>query len=551
MGNAMSNSKQRLLRGMQEDLTCPLCRRLFSSPVTAECGHSFCRACLAAAPRGDDPGDLACPTCGVPTRPDQLGLNQPLEHLVECFRQVPHDHCEEHMDPLSVYCEQDRQVICGLCASLGRHQGHRVLTAAEAHDRMKKELPQQQAVLQEAQASKEKAIAQLDRQLAEVKVSVRACVCSRHLGFVHICVCVYVCVLDTWGGSGLDTCGVHVCVRAGHLGFVLCGVWGCKCCACRRSWEPLGLWGPWDGPGTQVSRIWELSGGFMGSAGELWGYGGSWALQAERNTLSRYLDQLREMEAVLGDVHHETQTEFLRKYCLVASRLQKILSEAPPAARMDIQLPIITDDFKFQVWRKMFRALMPALEELTFDPATAHPHLAVSRDGHRVECLDQKQAGSSPDDPGRFDKANAVLTHQSWLDGEHYWEVAVGDKPRWGLGVMAAEAGRKGRLQALPSHGLWLLGCREGKHYEAHVEHKEPRALNPEARPRRVGIYLSFQEGVLCFYDATDPDNLAQLFAFRERFPGPLYPFFDVCWHDKGKNSQPLEICVAKGQASS
>lgn len=36
------------------------------------------------------------------------------------------------------------------------------------------------------------------------------------------------------------------------------------------------------------------------------------ALQAERNTLSRYLDQLREMEAVLGDVHHETQTEFLR-----------------------------------------------------------------------------------------------------------------------------------------------------------------------------------------------------------------------------------------------
>lgn len=194
---------------------------------------------------------------------------------------------------------------------------------------------------------------------------------------------------------------------------------------------------------------------------------------------------------------------------------------------------------------------LPALEELTFDPATAHPHLAVSRDGHRVECLDQKQAGASPDDPGRFDKANAVLTRQSWLDGEHYWEVAVGDKPRWGLGVMAAEAGRKGRLQALPSHGLWLLGCREGKHYEAHVEHKEPRALNPEARPRRVGIYLSFQEGVLCFYDATDPDNLAQLFAFRERFPGPLYPFFDVCWHDKGKNSQPLEICVAKGQASS
>jgi hypothetical protein len=37
------------------------------------------------------------------------------------------------------------------------------------------------------------------------------------------------------------------------------------------------------------------------------------------------------------------------------------LSESPPPARLDIQLPVISDDFKFQVWRKMFRALMPGI----------------------------------------------------------------------------------------------------------------------------------------------------------------------------------------------
>lgn len=42
-------------------------------------------------------------------------------------------------------------------------------------------------------------------------------------------------------------------------------------------------------------------------------------------------------------------------------RLQKILTESPPPARLDIQLPVISDDFKFQVWRKMFRALMPGI----------------------------------------------------------------------------------------------------------------------------------------------------------------------------------------------
>lgn len=44
---------------------------------------------------------------------------------------------------------------------------------------------------------------------------------------------------------------------------------------------------------------------------------------------------------------------------LTTPRLQKILAESPPPARLDIQLPVISDDFKFQVWRKMFRALMP------------------------------------------------------------------------------------------------------------------------------------------------------------------------------------------------
>ena len=87
----------------------------------------------------------------------------------------------------------------------------------------------------------------------------------------------------------------------------------------------------------------------------------------------------------------------------------------------------------------------------------------------------------------------------------------------------------------------WLLGLRDGKILEAHVEAKEPRALRtPERRPTRIGIYLSFGDGVLSFYDASDPDALELLFAFHERLPGPVYPFFDVCWHDKGKNAQPL-----------
>lgn len=183
---------------------------------------------------------------------------------------------------------------------------------------------------------------------------------------------------------------------------------------------------------------------------------------------------------------------------------------------------------------------MAALQELTFDPSTAHPSLVLSNSGRRVECSEQK-APPAGEDPRQFDKAVAVVTHQLLSEGEHYWEVEVGDKPRWALGVIGAQAGRRGRLHAVPSQGLWLLGLRDGKILEAHVEAKEPRALRtPERRPTRIGIYLSFGDGVLSFYDASDPDALELLFAFHERLPGPVYPFFDVCWHDKGKNAQPL-----------
>ncbi|XP_004706068.1 tripartite motif-containing protein 72 [Echinops telfairi] len=399
-------------RLLHQELSCPLCLQLFDRPVTAECGHSFCRACLsrvAGEPGGD--GTVPCPTCQAPTRPQALSTNLQLARLVEGLAQVPQGHCEEHLDPLSIYCEQDRTLVCGVCASLGAHRGHRLLSAAEAHTRLKTQLPQQQQLLQEACTHKEKSVALLQHQLAEVEETVR---------------------------QFREAVGEQLGKMRGFLD------------ALESSLN------------REAARLQE-------EAGQ--------ALRRELGGLGSYLEQLRQMEKVLEDVAEKPQTEFLMKYCLVTSRLQKILAESPPPARLDIQLPIISDDFKFHVWRKMLRALMPGA-----------------------------------------------------------------------LGVMAAQAGRRGRLHAVPSQGLWLLGLRDGKVLEAHVEAKEPQALSwTERRPTRIGLYLSFGDGLLAFYDASDADELALLFAFRERLPGPVYPFFDVCWHDKGKNAQPLLLVGPDG----
>ncbi|XP_053326518.1 tripartite motif-containing protein 72 [Spea bombifrons] len=470
-------SKPQLIQGLQKDLTCQLCLELFRSPITPECGHTFCQSCLTEAPKGqDENGYTLCPTCQAPSRPETLHINRQLEHLVESFKKVPQGHCLEHLDPLSVFCEQDKELICGVCASLGKHKGHNIITAAEAYGKMMRQLPQQQVLLQEARLRKEKTVALLDRQVAEVQDTV-----SRFKNSVR---------------EQLNIMRTYLNVMESSLG--------------REA----------DKAEKKATA----------------------ALLGERKSMAHYLEQLKQMEGVLKEVEGQEQTEFLRKFTVVAARLNKILSESPPPGRLDIQLPIISDEFKFQVWRKMFRALMPALEKLTLDPETAQQNLVISEDGKSVECSDHKQPVS--DDPARFDKSNCLVTKESFTEGEHYWEVVVEDKPRWSLGVISETANRKGKLHACPSNGFWLLGCKDGKVYEAHAEQKEPRILRVDGRPEKIGIYVSFSDGVVSFFDSDDEDNVKLLYTFHERFSGRLYPFFDVCWHDKGKNAQPLKIYV-------
>lgn len=469
-----------LVQGMQKDLTCQLCLELFHSPITPECGHTFCQACLTEAPKGQEQdGSILCPTCQAPTHPKTLRINRQLENLVQSFKQVPQGHCLEHLDPLSVFCEQDKELICGVCASLGKHRGHNIITAAEAHTKMKRELPQQQVLLQEALLRKEKTVAVLDRQVAEVQDTVTRFKknVKQQLSIMRS----YLNIMETSLGQEADKAEQNATA----------------------------------------------------------------ALVGERKSMAHYVEQLKQMEGVLKDVEGQEQTEFLRKFCVVTSRLGKILSEPPLPGRLDIQLPIISDEFKFQVWRKMFRALMPALENLTFDPNSAQQNLVISSDGKSVECSDHKQSVS--DDPARFDKSNCLVSKESFTEGEHYWEVVVEDKPRWALGVISESANRKGKLHATPANGFWLLGCKDGKVYEAHVEQKEPRTLRVDGRPEKIGIYLSFSDGVISFFDSDDEDNVKLLYTFHERFSGCLYPFFDVCWHDKGKNAQPLKIYASPG----
>ncbi|XP_062046049.1 erythroid membrane-associated protein [Lepus europaeus] len=173
---------------------------------------------------------------------------------------------------------------------------------------------------------------------------------------------------------------------------------------------------------------------------------------------------------------------------------------------------------------------------VALDPDTAHPKLVLSEDRRCVRLGDRKQP--LPDNPQRFDFVVSVLGAEYFTAGCHYWEVYVGDKTKWILGVCSESVSRKGKVTASPANGHWLLRQSRGEEYEALTSPQT--ALRLKQPPRCVGVFLDYEAGVIAFYNVTDKSHI---FTFTDSFSGPLRPFFEPCLHDGGKNTAPLIIC--------
>ena len=179
---------------------------------------------------------------------------------------------------------------------------------------------------------------------------------------------------------------------------------------------------------------------------------------------------------------------------------------------------------------------MAALQELTFDPSTAHPSLVLSNSGRCVECSEQK-APPAGEDPRQFDKAVAVVTHQLLSEGEHYWEVEVGDKTHWAVGVCRDSVSRKGELTPLPETGYWRVRLWNGDKYAATTTPFTP--LHIKVKPKRVGIFLDYEAGTLSFYNVTDRSHI---YTFTDTFTEKLWPLFYPGIRAGRKNAAPLTI---------
>ncbi|XP_042249730.1 E3 ubiquitin-protein ligase TRIM7-like [Thunnus maccoyii] len=174
--------------------------------------------------------------------------------------------------------------------------------------------------------------------------------------------------------------------------------------------------------------------------------------------------------------------------------------------------------------------------DITLDPNTAHPRLIISVDGKQVCCGDRHQ--SVPDNPERFDRVVCVLAHQGFNSGRHYWEVEVGGKTDWDLGVASRSVNRKGKISVGPTHGYWFLSLRDRNDYAFRTEPSTSLTVN--LRPSRIGIYVDCDKGLVSFYDV---EARMLIYTFTDNFPDTIHPFFSPCTNKSGRNEAPIIIC--------
>ncbi|KAM4570657.1 zinc-binding protein A33-like [Fundulus diaphanus] len=132
-----------------EDLACSVCRTIFTDPVTLPCGHSFCRQCITKVLNMQQ----HCPQCrtAVALEATSLPTSLILQSLAEKAKEEKlkkgrsltaevAELCPEHEEKLKLFCITDQQLACIICRDGEEHEGHRFKPVKEAAASLRKEL---------------------------------------------------------------------------------------------------------------------------------------------------------------------------------------------------------------------------------------------------------------------------------------------------------------------------------------------------------------------------------------------------------------------------
>ncbi|KAM4621380.1 E3 ubiquitin/ISG15 ligase TRIM25-like [Polymixia lowei] len=541
---------------------CSICLDILRDPVTIPCGHNYCMGCIKSCWDGEDQrGTHSCPQCRQTFIPrpavvkntmlaelveelEKTGLQAaPLDHcyagpgdvacdvctgrklkalrfcqvclvsyceqhlqshydvaplrkhkLVEASTELQENICSRHDEVMKIFCRTDQQCICYLCA-MDEHQGHKTISAATERTERQKWLCLSHKNILERIQKEEKDVKALQQKVENINCSADKAVKNSDRIFTEL-----IRSIERRRSQMKE----HIRTRQK----------------------------------AQVSRAEEL-----------------------QKQKKQQITELRRRDAELEQLSHtENHIHFLQKYpslvCLseykdlpstdicplryfedvavamskTRDKVEDILREVPEIlTKVDFLLSTPPGSTTRAEYLKYSR-------QIKLDPNTANAILSLSEGNRKASVIFQKQLYSHH--PERFTQTYQVLSKEG-LTGRCYWEVEWSGRTV-SIAVSYKNINRGGEYNESRfgnNDKSWGLECSING-YKFHHN----RITIPITGPLsyRVGVYLDYRAGTLCFYSVSETMTL--LHRVQTRFTQPLYPGF---WFG-GWCGDTAELCLQK-----
>ncbi|XP_007089417.2 E3 ubiquitin-protein ligase TRIM68 isoform X1 [Panthera tigris] len=474
-----------LVEAIVEEVACPICMTFLREPVSIDCGHSFCHGCLSGlweVPGESQNWGYTCPLCRAPVQPRNLRPNWQLANVVEKVRLLG---LHPGMGLKGDVCELHREQLKMFCKVDGLIMCEACSQSPEHEDHSV--VPMEDATW-EYKWKLHEALEHLKKEQDEAwKLEV---------------------------GERKRTASWKIQVETRKQSIM----WEFeKYRRLLKKKQPPGRQLEVEAA-TALTSLEQEEGETMQK------------LEQNRNEL---IQQSRVLWGMIAELEERSQ----RPVRWMLQGIQEILNRSKSWSLQrpePVSLELKTD-CRVPGLREILKTYAA---DVRLDPDTAYSRLIVSEDRKCVRYGDTKQ--KLPDNPERFYRYNIVLGSQCISSGRHYWEVEVGDRSEWGLGVCKENVDRKEVVYLSPHYGFWVIRLRKGNEYRAGTD--EYPLLSLLVPPRRVGIFLDYEAHDISFYNVTD--NGSHIFTFPHYpFPGRLLPYFSPCYSIGANNTAPLTIC--------
>ncbi|KAJ8365445.1 hypothetical protein SKAU_G00142760 [Synaphobranchus kaupii] len=256
-------------------------------------------------------------------------------------------------------------------------------------------------------------------------------------------------------------------------------------------------------------------------------------MEEKIENITRHISTLTDKIAAIEKAMEAEDTSFLKSYKNIKERAQCTLQDPELLSGALIDVAKHLGNLKYRVWEKMLE--MVQYTPVLLDPNTARADLSLSDDLTTVTHTGIKQ--KCPNNPERFSKYVLVLGSEGFTSGKHSWEVKVGNKPEWDVGVVKESITRKGSITYSSKGGLWVMR-RKGDDYRAAGVTK----LTLERKPQSIRVQLDYDGGKVSFFD---PSDMSHIYTFTDTFTERVFPYFYPGLKEDG-NDVPLQICPVK-----